>query len=379
MSLSFPTPPPFRIMEPPPLNREMPSGLDNSVRAIVFERWRELLHSVIALGGVSDVVVASWGRCTARRNGRLEAVPLPGELVGEEPFSVFANELFSAADNSDVLSQEAVLMLGARRLRAVDVHCDRGREITLRVIQQTIPGLDEIRLPEQVLRHFLEAEGGLFLVAGATGSGKSTSIASLLQEASRRQGLRILSIEDPVEFRFDDTPIGSIFTQRQLGRDCADYVSGLKRALRMNPDVLFVGEIRDEAVAEMVIEAASTGHRVLTTIHAWDPVSALRRLIAMATASGLPSVQDAMADCFQLCMCQKLISFGKEHPRVAVHEVLTRTDAVAIKLRQGQLPMLRGEMDTGRKFGMQTFAHSLAMRQQEGAIPAGVAVPMFRV
>ena len=197
----------------------------------------------------------------------------------------------------------------------------------------------------------------------------------MLQEAARRKPLRVVSIEDPIEYRFTDTQIGSIFTQRQLGRDTTDYITGLKRALRMNPDVLFVGEIRHPSVAEVVIEAASTGHRVLTTIHGGDPITAIRRLLSMATAAGMPDPQQNLADCMQAIIAQKLISFGADIPRIAVHEILTRTQAVVARIRQGDISRLFAEIETGRNAGMVTFKLSLAQRQQDGIIPKGVSLP----
>jgi twitching motility protein PilT len=364
---------------PPPFAGAIPAAMDSQARDAVFDTWTTFIGGIIARGGISDIIITNWGRCTARRNGHLEVVSLPASLNGEDPFSVFASHLFSSADSSDNGSHEALISIQGQRLRAVEIRCDHGmgggREMTLRVISQKIPTLEEICFPAEVVDRFLGNEGGLVLLAGATGSGKSTSIAAMLQEAARRRALRVISIEDPIEYRFEDTEIGSLFTQRQLGRDCPDYVSALKRALRMNPDVLFVGEIRDPTVAEMVIEAASTGHRVLTTMHGGDPITAVRRLLSMATAAGMPSPLDNLADCFEACIAQKLVSFGKDHPRVAIHEILTRTTGIVAKLRQDQLSTLRSDLETGRHAGMITFKLSLALRQQEGRIPAGVPLP----
>ncbi len=369
----------FSPSEPPPFSGSVPAGMDTQARQGVFEAWTAFIGEIITKGGVSDIILTSWGRCTARRNGQLESVDMPVALRGDDPFSVFTAQLFSSADTSDQGSQEAIIAIGGQRLRAVEIRCDHGmrggREITLRVISESIPAIGDIAFPSALVDRFVENEGGLLVLAGATGSGKSTSIAAMLQEAAVRKPLRIISIEDPIEYRFEDTPIGSIFTQRQLGRDSPDYVSALKRALRMNPDVIFVGEIRDTKVAEMVIEAASTGHRVLTTMHGGDPVTALRRLLSMATAAGMPSPVDSLADCFEACVAQKLVSFGKEHPRVAIHEVLTRTTGVISKLRQGQINTLSSDIETGRHAGMVTFKLSLALRQQEGKVPPGVPLP----
>lgn len=359
-------PPPF-----PQVGMATP-GMDASTFRELGERWNAYLGELMQRSGVSDVVLTSWGRCTARCHGVLATEQLPADLCGEEPFAALTNILFSSADTADTGSQEAVVTIRERRLRAVEVHCERGKEVTLRVIAQKIPLPREIRLPESIMARFREADGGLFLVAGATGSGKSTTIASLLQAAARSERIRIVSIEDPVEYHFADDDEGSIFTQRQLGRDCPDYVSGLKRALRMNPDVIFVGEVRDATVAEMVIEAASTGHRVLTTIHAWDPVSALRRLMGMASSEGnAQAVRDALADCVQVCLAQKLVSAGRGQPRVAIHEIITRTEAVVFKIRQDQIPLLKAEMEMGRKYGMLTFQQSINLRQGEGVLPPG--------
>ena len=353
--------------------------MDTQARHGVFEAWIAFIGDIIARGGVSDIILTSWGRCTSRRNGQLQAVDMPVALRGEDPFAVFTSQLFSSADTSDQGSQEAIISISDQRLRAVEIRCDHGmrggREITLRVITEKIPSIQDISFPSALVDRLVDNESGLMVLAGATGSGKSTSIAAMLQEAALRKPMRIISIEDPIEYRFDDTRIGSIFTQRQLGRDSPDYVSALKRALRMNPDVIFVGEIRDTKVAEMVIEAASTGHRVLTTMHGGDPVTALRRLLSMAAAAGMPSPVDSLADCFEACVAQKLVSFGREHSRVAIHEVLSRTTGVIGKLRQGLINSLSSDIETGRHAGMITFKLSLALRQQEGKIPPGVPLP----
>ena len=237
------------------------------------------------------------------------------------------------------------------------------------MIAEGIPSIENICFPEILVERFVESEGGLVLVAGATGSGKSTSIAAMLQESARRKAFRVVSIEDPIEYRFEDTEIGSIFTQRQLGRDATDYISALKRALRMNPDVIFVGEIRNPHVAEIVIEAASTGHRVLTTIHGGDPITAIRRLLSMAAGAGMTDPGENFADCIQAVIAQKLLTFGADHPRVAIHEILTRTQAVVSRIRQGEISRLFGEIETGRNAGMISFALSMEKRKEEGKIP----------
>ena len=202
---------------------------------------------------------------------------------------------------------------------------------------------------------------GLLLVTGPTGSGKSSTLAALLQHLMQHQGGHVITIEDPIEFIHDSPK--ALIHQRELGSHTADFSQALRSALREDPDVIMVGELRDLPTARLALSAAETGHLVLATLHTAGAARTVDRLIDMFPDKDMVR---AMLSQSLLGIASQLLCASQDGPRVAAHEVLVATPAVRHLIRENKVAQLYSAMQSGAASGMQTLEQSLAalVRQQ---------------
>lgn len=195
----------------------------------------------------------------------------------------------------------------------------------IRIIPLKIKSFDELKLPENI-KHLIQAHNGIVLVTGPTGSGKSTTLAAVIDWFNSNFAKHILTIEDPVEYIFKTKR--SVVSQRQVGVDTSSFADGLKYALRQDPDVILIGEIRDRATAEAALKAAETGHMVFSTLHTNDAVQTITRIINMFEKNDRDNVKAQLAEVLRGTVAQKLV-FSKEHnKRFAAMEVMAMTSTV---------------------------------------------------
>ena len=256
---------------------------------------------------------------------------------------------------------------GQLRFRVNAFRQRRGAAMVLRRIPQRMPSLREIGAPA-VLDGLARLHEGLVLVCGATGSGKSTTLAALVDAINRSRQAHIITVEDPVEFVHASQR--SLVSQREIGVDAADFAIALRAALREDPDVILVGELRDLETIRLALAAAETGHLVLATLHSRDAVSALDRFVGVFSPGERDLVRSSLAASLAAVVCQRLhgrIGGG----RVAVHEVLVANPAVRNLIRESRLTQLESAMQTGQAWGMQTFAQSFERMTSAGLLVAG--------
>lgn len=239
----------------------------------------------------------------------------------------------------------------------------------MRLLPEDIPTPDEIKVPVPALKAFLEAKNGLFLICGATGSGKSTTIASMVLHRARRRREHVISFEDPIEFVYPEgTP--SLISQREMGSDETDFGKALRASLRQAPDVIIIGEIRDAETAEIALQASETGHVVVATLHTSSASQTVQRFLKLIPNERIEPSQASLADSLRLIMCQRLLLDDRQHKRFPVHEVLLQYDGVINIIRRGDFKKLDQELETGWKRGMFNFEKSYEMRENEGYVSA---------
>ena len=264
---------------------------------------------------------------------------------------------------------DSAIDLHGRRYRVSQMVTKGKLRWVLRLLPNVIPEPDSIKVPRSALKAFLEAKNGLFLICGPTGSGKSTTIASMVRYRAKRRKEHIISFEDPIEFVYpEDLP--TLVSQREMGSDEIDFGNALRAALRQAPDVIIIGEIRDGETAEIALQAAETGHVVVATLHTSSAAQTVQRFLKLIPSERLESAQASLADSLRLIMCQRLMLDDKKGKRFPIHEVLLQYDGVVNIIRRGDFKKLDQELETGFKRGMFNFERSLQMREEEGYVSA---------
>ncbi|MDO4921186.1 MAG: PilT/PilU family type 4a pilus ATPase [Phascolarctobacterium sp.] len=234
----------------------------------------------------------------------------------------------------------------------------------IRLLSDTAPDCVALGLPDALCRQ-LEKRQGLILVTGPTGSGKSTTLAALVQQLNRTQALHIVTLEDPVEYCYEAGL--ALIHQREVGRDTESFASGLRSALREDPDVILVGELRDAASIAIALTAAETGHLVLATMHTGDVSSSVSRILE-ALPQNQQQARSQLAACLQAVACQKLLPRADGKGRVAAFELLIATDALRTLIREGQIHQLSSYIQMGGRLGMLTMEESIKRLRQNGII-----------
>ncbi|WLI76722.1 type IV pilus twitching motility protein PilT [Kosakonia sp. H02] len=322
------------------------------------------IEEIVALSvkhNVSDLHLCDGCPPRWRHQGRLETAPF--ELPD---IAALIDAQLNALQQRQWREQRqvdfALTTASGRRLRAGAFARYGGASLALRLLPQSCPLLDEIDAPA-ALPELLGRENGLILVTGATGSGKSTTLAAMVEHLNQHAEAHILTLEDPIEFVH--TSARSLIQQREIGQHCASFNEGLRAALREDPDVILLGELRDSETIRMALTAAETGHLVLATLHTRGAAQAVERLVDSFPAQEKEPVRSQLAGSLQAVLAQKL-ERDKQGGRVALFELLVNTPAVANLIREGKTHQLPGVMQTGQQMGMQTFAQSRQQRVLQG-------------
>jgi twitching motility protein PilT len=310
-------------------------------------RLSQLIAPVIAVArerGASDAIV-STGSVRLRIDGRLETLEFP---IDDAELAACVTALGANTDHS--------LELAGTRLRVNAFDHLNGVGLVARLIRDTIPGLGELALPPE-LGELIEQRDGLVLVCGPTGSGKSTTLAALIDLLDQRRAAHVITLEDPIEYRF--TPRRGLVHQRELGIHIPSFAAGLRAALREAPDVILLGELRDRDTIAAALTAAETGHLVLATLHAPSAAGAIDRMIDAFPEGQQRQVRWQLAAVLRSVVTQYLLP-RRDGGRAPAIELVPVTAAVANLMRKGDLQMLPSAIQTGRDAGMIPLERSLA-------------------
>ncbi len=317
--------------------------------------------------GASDLHLSVGSPPTLRLAAEL--VPLPGEPLSAVEITELIQSILNA-EQLERLERERTLDLchwipRAGRYRGNLFLDHRGLNAVFRVIPERPPTLDELGLPAH-MGTVVEHHQGLFLVCGAAGSGKTTTLAALVNLFNESRAAHVITLEDPVEFVH---PFKScLINQRELGTHMTSFARGLRAALREDPDVIVIGDVRDAETVALALTAAETGHVVLATLNATGTARAVERLIESFPSAEQGQVRSALAESLRMVIAQRLLPAVGERRRVACFEVLQVTRGVAALIRDDKTTQVASAMQMGRAVGMQTFDDALRGLVTRGAI-----------
>ncbi len=334
----------------------------------------EKIIKVAVERGASDLHIKAGDVFRARINGKL--VPLTKQRLTPDQTRTIALKLLPNEDDRARLDKVKDFdcswgMPGVGRFRVNVLRQRSSFMVVMRVIPFTVPSIEELRLPPAA-RRLAEMEQGLVLVTGVSGSGKSSSVAAMLNHINQNLQRHVVTIENPIEFLHRDVKCS--VTQREVGVDTESFAIGLQAALRQDPDVIVIGEISDHETLDTAIKAAERGHLVLSTLPTPDVHSTIARLHAMFPAIEREIGQVRLSEVLRGVLSQRLIPREDEAGRVVAVEAMVATATVRAILRDPErMHALRAAMAEGAEEGMQTFAQDAERLLASGAITAEAA------
>jgi twitching motility protein PilT len=259
---------------------------------------------------------------------------------------------------------------GVARFRCNYLHDYRGVSAVFRVIPSRIATLEQLKLPP-VLRQICEIREGLVLVTGPTGSGKSTTLAAMIDFINRNLRRKIITIEDPIEFVHENRK--SVLLHREVGQHAPTFASALRSAMRANPDILLIGEMRDLETIRLALQSATMGILVFGTLHTNNAPKTVDRIIDAFPGDEQPQIRMMLAECLAAVVSQLLCRTVDESGRVAVHEILLRTEALPNTIREGQISSIRTIIESGGEKGMISMDDSIMNALEADLIDVGTA------
>jgi twitching motility protein PilT len=329
----------------------------------------QALEYLVTKGG-SDLHLTAGSSPLIRLHGALMPIPGTPELTAEDTQEVL-DSFLSDPDKKEEFAQDNEVdfsfeLSDVARFR-VNAYRQRGSvSMVLRAIPFTIRTIDELDLPAVVGKLATE-ERGLILVTGATGSGKSTTLAAIIDHINTNTSKHIVTIEDPIEFLYSNKQ--SIVSQREVGVDTASFGRALRRVLRQDPDVILIGEIRDQETMETALAAAETGHLVLSTLHTLNASETISRIISLFPPHMQQQARFMLAGTLRGVIAQRLVPGIDGNTRVPVVEALVTTGRVRdLILEPSRAEDLNRIIQEGEFYGMQTFDQSLIGRVEQGLI-----------
>lgn len=322
---------------------------------------------------VSDVHLTLSVPPAFRINGKL--VVINADVLTQEDLMQMLHEIATQAQIEELhelgdidFSYEIV---GCGRFRIHVFHQRSTIALAIRVIPNEIPTFTTLKLPN-ILKDMTAEKSGLIIVSGSTGSGKSTTLAAMIDFINHTRAARIITLEDPIEYLHKND--NAVFSQREVGVDCASFQRGLRAAMRQDPDVILLGEMRDLETIAAALTAAETGHLVLTTLHTSDTSKAIQRIIDSFPAYQKEEVKMQLSLILRGIIVQQLLPCANGTEQIAAFEILRMTSAIANLIREGKTQQILSAIQMGRKLGMQTMDDALCLLVQQKVIDIETAL-----
>ena len=318
--------------------------------------------------GASDIHLASNNLPSYRKNGKIMSYK-GTEILDEDTGMQYIDEVLEPADylkfcnTGDIDSAYQFGNLARFRVNAFKQR--HGATLVMRVIKLNPPKLGDLNLPQSIAK-ILNLQEGLVLVTGPTGSGKSTTLAALINEINHREELHIITIEDPVEYMH--SPAKCIINQREVGQDSETYSSALKSALREDPDIILMGEIRDLESMSIALRAAETGHLVFSTLHTESAAKTIDRLIDMFPVERQKQALNQLSTTLKAVISQRLLPRSDRPGRIGAFEIMFVNSAIANLIREDKIPQIEQMISLNQQTGMITRKLSIENLLKRGLI-----------
>ncbi|MBE5882320.1 MAG: type IV pilus twitching motility protein PilT [Lachnospiraceae bacterium] len=320
----------------------------------------------------SDIHLTVGTHTAVRRFGELELLePIPDPKEVEDMILSILNE----DQRQRVLSGKDLDFSGitpdGARMRVNVYHQRNNLAASIRLLENTTPTFANLGLPD-VVRKLAEEPRGLILVTGPTGSGKTTTLAAIIDHINKTQKRHVLTIEDPIEYIY---PHGkAMIHQREVGRDVDSFATALRSALREDPDIILVGEMRDYETISAAVTAAETGHLVLSTLHTTSAPQTVERIIDACPPHGQNQMRMQLASVLKGVITQQLLPLASDEGRVVATEILLNNEAVGNLIRENKMHQLSSTMQSNLASGMHTLNHDLKMLVMQGKITRDTAL-----
>lgn len=332
---------------------------------------KELLEKTIELNA-SDLHLTTGTPPVIRLNGKLMAIG--EENLTKDIMSEFAKEILGDKfdEYNEIGEADISYELSNKGRFRVNVFKQSNKDaIALRVMSLKIPSLDELNHPN-ILKELIKKQRGLILVTGPTGSGKSTTLAAMINEINKTRSAHIITLEDPIEYVHNHQKC--IINQREIGKDTKSYANALRAVLREDPDVILVGEMRDLETISIAITAAETGHLVLSTLHTIGAAKTIDRIIDVFPPHQQQQIRIQLASVLQGIISQQLVPSIDGTKRFAALETMVITPAIQNQIREGKTYQIESAIQTGGRFGMKTMDMSLGELVRNGDISKETAI-----
>ncbi|MDD3731881.1 MAG: PilT/PilU family type 4a pilus ATPase [candidate division Zixibacteria bacterium] len=317
----------------------------------------------------SDLHIRVGVRPHLRVNGRLEQIATDPITI-DKMEQIVAQILNEKQQERYYRKNEMDLALSVAKLGRFRINLFRQRGtagIAIRAVNTTVPSFQDLNLP-QLVKSLANENRGLIIITGTTGSGKSTSLAAIIEEMNANRSLNILTVEDPIEYIYRDKK--SIISQREVGGDTESFATALRHAFRQDPDVILIGEVRDLETMSIALTAADTGHLVMTTLHTMNVVETITRIISFFPPHQHQQIRLLLAGTLKAIVCQRLLTRSDMPGRVPALEIMVNTAAIKECIMDPEKTVDIPELVSqgGVQYGMQTFDQAIMKLYKQGMI-----------
>ena len=332
--------------------------------------WKQILK-LVGSTKLSDIHIHADAKLAYRELGDMIQLD---QIISSQQIRDFLQEVLSEAEFVEFIENkdfDFAIEKDGKRFR-VNAYTEDGKiALVLRHIESKIPNFDDLNLPAYI-RTVPSIESGLILVTGPTGSGKSTTLASLIDVINSTHKGHIITIEDPVEFKHQSK--SCVVSQREVGRDTKSFLAALRASLREDPDVILVGELRDLETIQLALTAAETGHLVFATLHTNSAPSTITRIIDVFPPAQQEQIRSQLASTLRCVLTQRLVKREDEPGRIALFELMICNTAIRNNIRENKIYLIPNIMQTAKGDGMITMENSINTLIAENKISPSTAV-----